>query len=118
MSKTNLTNEQKLYKKKIKKPNFIYNLLGFVWKTLFTKKYGLKGVTVLKYENDALNGSFLKLKNAEIGYSYKNMRFYVSGTNLLTFSKFDYWDPEMGGGSGLKYPTQRVFNFGFQMTFK
>ena len=64
------------------------------------------------------NGSFLKLKNAEIGYSYKNMRFYVSGTNLLTFSKFDYWDPEMGGGSGLKYPTQRVFNFGFQMTFK
>ena len=53
-----------------------------------------------------------------MGYSYKNMRFYVSGTNLLTFSKFDYWDPEMGGGSGLKYPTQRVFNFGFQMTFK
>lgn len=64
------------------------------------------------------DGSFLKLKNAEIGYSYKNMRFYVSGTNLLTFSKFDHWDPEMGGGSGLKYPTQRVVNFGFQMTFK
>ena len=37
-----LTNEQKLYKKKTKKPNFIYNVLGFVWKTLFTKKYGLK----------------------------------------------------------------------------
>lgn len=64
------------------------------------------------------DGSFLKLKNAEIGYTYKNMRFYVSGTNLLTFSKFDHWDPEMGGGSGLSYPTQRVVNFGFQMTFK
>ena len=64
------------------------------------------------------DGSFLKLKNAEIGYTFKNMRFYVSGTNLLTFSKFDYWDPEMGGGSGLSYPTQRVVNFGFQMTFK
>lgn len=64
------------------------------------------------------DGSFLKLKNAEIGYTFKNMRFYVSGNNLLTFSKFDYWDPEMGGGSGLKYPTQRVVNFGFQMTFK
>ena len=62
------------------------------------------------------NGAFLKLKNAEIGYTYKNMRFYVSGTNLLTFSKFDLWDPEQGGGSGLKYPTQRVFNIGFQMT--
>ena len=64
------------------------------------------------------DGSFLKLKNAEIGYTYKNMRFYLRGSNLLTFSKFDLWDPEQGGGNGLKYPTQRVFNFGFQMTIK
>ena len=63
------------------------------------------------------DGSFLKLKNMEIGYTFKRMRFYVSGSNLLTFSKFDLWDPEQGGGSGLKYPTQRVFNVGFQMTF-
>lgn len=62
------------------------------------------------------DASFLKLKNAEIGYSHKNMRFYVSGANLLTFSKFKLWDPEQGGGSGLKYPTTRVFNIGFQMT--
>ena len=62
------------------------------------------------------DGSFLKLKNAELGYTFKKMRFYVSGSNLLTFSKFDLWDPEQGGGSGLKYPTQRVFNVGFQMT--
>lgn len=63
------------------------------------------------------NGAFLKLKNAEIGYTYKGWRFYVSGNNLLTFSPFDYWDPEMGNGNGLKYPTQRVFNFGVQVTF-
>lgn len=62
------------------------------------------------------NGNFLKLKNMEVGYTYKSMRIYVSGTNLLTFSKFKHWDPEMGGGSGLAYPTQRVFNVGFQMT--
>ena len=62
------------------------------------------------------DGSFLKLKNMELGYTFKKMRFYISGANLLTFSKFDYWDPEQGGGSGLKYPTQRVFNVGFQMT--
>ena len=62
------------------------------------------------------NGAFLKLKNVEIGYTHKNMRFYVSGNNLLTFSPFDLWDPEQGGGSGLSYPTQRVFNIGFQMT--
>lgn len=64
------------------------------------------------------NGAFLKLKNAEIGYSFKNMRLYLSGTNLLTFAPFKYWDPEMGGGKGLSYPTQRVYNIGFQMTFK
>ena len=63
------------------------------------------------------NGAFLKLKNAEIGYTYKSWRFYLSGVNLLTFSPFDHWDPEMGGGSGLKYPTQRVFNIGVQVTF-
>ena len=59
------------------------------------------------------NAAFIKLKNAEIGYTYKNMRFYVSGMNLATFSPFKHWDPEQGGGNGLKYPTQRVFNFGF-----
>lgn len=64
------------------------------------------------------NGAFLKLKNAEVGYTFKNFRAYVSGTNLLTFSPFDHWDPEMGGGSGMKYPTQRVFNVGVQFTFK
>lgn len=64
------------------------------------------------------DGSFLKLKNVEIGYTYKNMRLYLRGSNLLTISKFKLWDPEQGGGNGLKYPTQRVFNVGFQMTIK
>ena len=63
------------------------------------------------------NGAFLKLKNAEIGYTHKGWRFYVSGNNLLTFSPFDHWDPEMGSGNGLKYPTQRAFNVGVQVTF-
>ncbi|MFV0483033.1 MAG: TonB-dependent receptor [Bacteroidales bacterium] len=58
---------------------------------------------------------FLKLKNAEVGYTHKQWRFYVSGMNLLTFSPFKYWDPEMGGGSGLKYPTQSSFSIGLQL---
>lgn len=64
------------------------------------------------------NGAFLKLKNAEVGYTHKMFRAYLSGSNLLTFSPFKYWDPEMGGGNGMAYPTQRVFNFGIQFTFK
>lgn len=72
------------------------------------------------------NGNFLRLKSAEIGYSlpqtlYKRIgleyaRLYLSGTNLLTFSKFKLWDPEMGG-NGLGYPVQRVVNIGIQVNF-
>ncbi|MPN61727.1 hypothetical protein SDC9_209469 [bioreactor metagenome] len=72
------------------------------------------------------DGSFLRLKSLEIGYTLQkdliskikinNFRLYVSGTNLLTFSKFKLWDPEMGG-NGLGYPIQQVFNIGLQTTF-
>ena len=41
---------------------------------------------------------------------------YLSGTNLLTFSKFKLWDVEMGG-NGLGYPIQRVYNVGVQLDF-
>lgn len=80
-----------------------------------------------KYENNNNNkpsdfwlrsGAFLKLKNVEFGYSFKGARIYVSGVNLLTFAPFKLWDPEMGGGAGLNYPTQRTFNIGFQMSFR
>ncbi len=72
------------------------------------------------------NGAFLRLKSVEFGYTLPdkiisgakitNLRFYFSGTNLLTFSKFKLWDPEMGG-DGLGYPIQRVFNLGVQLSF-
>jgi TonB-linked SusC/RagA family outer membrane protein len=72
------------------------------------------------------NGDFLRLKSAEIGYSLPvnwinrfklaSCRFYLSGTNLLLFSKFNLWDIEMGG-SGLGYPLQRVFNVGLNVNF-
>lgn len=84
---------------------------------------GYPRLSVMEYGNNMVastywlrNAAFLKLKNAEIGYTYRGMRLYLSGSNLLTFSKFKLWDPEQGGGSGLKYPTQRVFNIGFQIT--
>lgn len=62
------------------------------------------------------NAAFLKLKNIELGYTWKKARFYVSGANVLTFSPFKLWDPEMGGGKGLSYPTQRTFNIGVQVS--
>jgi hypothetical protein len=72
------------------------------------------------------DGSFMRLKSAELGYSIPqnviqrmrmaSLRIYLSGTNLLTFSKFKLWDPEMAG-NGLGYPVQRVFNLGVQVSF-
>lgn len=62
------------------------------------------------------DASFLKLKNMEVAYNFSKFRVYLSGSNLLTFSKFKLWDPERGGGSGLSYPTVRSFNLGVQVT--
>jgi len=72
------------------------------------------------------DGSFLRLKQVEVGYTIpqrftekikmNNLRFYVSGTNLLLFSKFKMWDVEMAG-NGLGYPNQRVINFGLNLSF-
>lgn len=39
--KEKLTIDQKLHKRKIKKPNFIYNLLGFIWRITVAKKYNI-----------------------------------------------------------------------------
>lgn len=63
------------------------------------------------------DGSFLKLRSAEIGYTYKNFRLFLSGFNLFVISKFNKWDPEEGGGSGLSYPTLRKFTVGIQLDF-
>lgn len=72
------------------------------------------------------NGSFIRLKTAEFGYTlpekitkkfYVNMfRVYVSGSNLFHWSKFKMWDPEMAD-KGLGYPVQRVFNVGVNINF-
>lgn len=63
------------------------------------------------------NGAFLKLKDAEVGYNHKLFRVYLRGSNLLTFSPFDLWDPEQGSGNGMFYPTQRSINIGIQFSF-
>lgn len=72
------------------------------------------------------DGSFMRLKNVEFGYSFpskklrligiESARIYYSGTNLLTFSKFKLWDPEMAG-NGLAYPIQKTHNIGLTVSF-
>ena len=72
------------------------------------------------------DATFIRLKSAELGYTLpkslsdqlkmSNFRVYVSGLNLLSFSGFKLWDPEMAG-NGLGYPVQRVFNLGLNVNF-
>ncbi|TJZ62933.1 TonB-dependent receptor [Sphingobacterium olei] len=72
------------------------------------------------------DGTFLRLKSAELGYSFsveqlkrlkmQKLRVYVNGTNLLSWSRFKLWDVEMAG-RGLGYPVQRVFNLGVNVNF-
>ena len=71
--------------------------------------------------------SFLRLKNAEIGYTLpkkwtnkikmKTLRIYVSGVNLATFSKFKLWDPEVTATNGNAYPTTRNISVGLNVNF-
>jgi hypothetical protein len=72
------------------------------------------------------DGSFLRLKSVEFGYSIpdslasrvnlSSARVYITGSNLLTFSKFKLWDVEMGG-NGLGYPIQQGANIGVNLNF-
>lgn len=72
------------------------------------------------------NGSYLRLKTLEIGYNLpqkwvnkiysKNIRLFFIGTNLLTFSEFKLWDPEMGSSTGAHYPLAKTFSFGFNIS--
>ena len=80
------------------------------------------------------DGSFLRLKTAQIGYtiperivraaSIKNLRVYLAGENLLTFTKYDGFDPEMasdgyttiGIDRGI-YPQARTVTVGASITF-
>jgi TonB-linked outer membrane protein, SusC/RagA family/TonB-dependent outer membrane receptor, SusC/RagA subfamily, signature region len=68
------------------------------------------------------NGSYLRLKTLEMGYTLPKVlttklhlgkvRVHVIGQNLLTFSKFKLWDPEMGSSNGMTYPLGKTVTFG------
>jgi hypothetical protein len=87
------------------------------------------------------NGSYLRIKNVTLGYTVpfaanpliERLRLYVSVQNLLTFTKYNGFDPEFGSewdydsqnynmrrgvvrGSNIT-PLPRTFMFGIQATF-
>lgn len=73
------------------------------------------------------NMSMLRMKDIEVGYTLpkrwmsriglENIRLYAKGSNLLTFSAFDLWDPELDTQNGAKYPIMKSVSFGIDVNF-
>ncbi|MBN8838047.1 MAG: TonB-dependent receptor [Sphingobacteriia bacterium] len=77
------------------------------------------------------DGSYLRLKNISLGYTFNNLlkykiqslRLYVSGTNLFVLTKYSGFDPEVAGsalGLGIDrgvYPQPSVLTGGISVTF-
>ena len=79
------------------------------------------------------DGSYIRLKNIQLGYTLpksltskvfiSSLRVYVAAENLLTFTKYHGFDPEISsGGTSLGidygvYPQARVFTIGANLSF-
>lgn len=76
------------------------------------------------------DASYISLQNIELGWTLpakwtarmrmSALRVYLQGQNLLRFSKFDLWDPNLTGSGGatvFSYPTTRVISFGISASF-
>lgn len=79
------------------------------------------------------DGSFLRLRNINLGYSLpvsslnwiQSARIYFSGINLLTFDSYSGYDPEINRGfdnlrrgyDQAQYPTAKMVTFGLQLGF-
>jgi TonB-linked SusC/RagA family outer membrane protein len=75
------------------------------------------------------DGSYLRLKNVQLGYTLRNnyirsigidnIRFMLTGSNLFTWSELTKYniDPEMPEITNGYYPQQRTYEFGISLTF-
>ena len=74
------------------------------------------------------DGSYLRLKNLQLGYTLpqsfakkigiSSCRLYVTVSNLLTFTNYTGYDPEVGGGVDWgNYPQSRTVTFGTNINF-
>lgn len=76
------------------------------------------------------DGSYMRLKVLQIGYSLpgqmlqrvgvKGLRFFVQGENLFTITNYSGYDPEVGTRDGFDrgtYPQARTYTIGANITF-
>lgn len=82
------------------------------------------------------DGSYIRLKNIQLGYTFNlkrskgmfgTLRTYIMANNLLTFTKYKGFDPEVGNNTsrvldiaidrGGVYPQSRLYTIGLNLTF-
>ena len=74
------------------------------------------------------NGSYLRLKNVQIGYNFQKdliskiglskLRLYAQMSNVFTITKYNGYDPEVGSGVDYgNYPQARTLMFGMNLAF-
>jgi hypothetical protein len=75
------------------------------------------------------DGKYLRLKTAQVGYTFPKKRFakigieslriYAEGYNLFTWSELNKFniDPEAPGVNNGYYPQQRTITMGLKVTF-
>lgn len=74
------------------------------------------------------DGSYLRLKNARVGYTFSKSSFlkqfgisqlsvYATGYNLLTFDNLKIVDPESSPSPRDTYPIMKIYNVGLNVTF-
>lgn len=88
-------------------------------------------------DRNIYDAAYVRLKNLQVGYTIPeritrevgiaNLRVYLSGQNLLTFTKNDFIDPESsefgnnmnagGANSGRNYPTLKYYGGGIEVKF-
>ncbi len=117
------------------------NMLSDLYNNYWTPERPNAKYPRLTYLNESTNNTqvsdfwtrdanYISLQNVELGYTFPTkwtskmrmsaFRVYLQGQNVLTFSKFKLWDPNLtgsGGGSVYSYPTTRVFSFGISASF-
>lgn len=83
------------------------------------------------------SGAYLRLKNIQLAYHLpvqkfklgwvKRLQVYASAQNILTFTKYSGWDPEINSRGGANstaqgfdyysYPNSKTYNFGLRASF-
>lgn len=115
---------------------FIYNMWKYPGQITDTYRGGDKTADNMRRGGSQWleNGSFLRLQSARFGYmlpsrlskkiAMQNLNIYIYGSNLLTWTDYTGFDPEVAQNSVLKpgndtgkYPRHREFGFGINASF-